>query len=119
MVDDERTITVTLATILEHHGYETATAFSGEEAVQVAGSFQPDCVISDVIMGAMNGIEAAIEILGTLPRCKVLFISGNAAYEDFLQEARAKGFNFEVLAKPVPPAELLARILQLLPVEQG
>jgi CheY-like chemotaxis protein len=62
----------------------------------------------------MNGVEAAIEILRTLPKCKVLFISGNAGYPELLGNARAKGFNFEVLAKPIPPPELLAKISQIL-----
>jgi CheY-like chemotaxis protein len=114
VVDDERAIASTLATILESQGYETATAFSGEEAVEVAGSFQPDCIVSDVMMGAMNGIEAAMEILGALPYCKVLLISGNAGYGDLLEKARGKGFDFELLLKPVTPSELLARIEKVL-----
>ena len=114
MVDDERAIVETLARILEDRGYETATAFSGEEAVHVACSFRPDCVVSDVIMGAMNGIQAAMEVLRLLPCCKVLFISGNAAYGAALDWAEVKPFKFEVLLKPVPPSELLARISQLL-----
>jgi CheY-like chemotaxis protein len=114
VVDDEPDLVSTLATILRSHNYETATANSGEEAVQVASSFQPDCVLSDVMMGAMNGIEAAIEILGSRPRCKVLFVSGIATHRDVLVNARAKGFNFEVLQKPVPVPELLARISQIL-----
>jgi CheY-like chemotaxis protein len=71
------------------------------------------------MMGAMNGVEAAIEILRALPKCKVLFISGNAGYRDLLKEARAAVFNFEVLEKPIPPPELLGRISQLFPVERG
>jgi CheY-like chemotaxis protein len=114
VVDDERAIASTLAAIFESQSYETATAYSGEEAVRVACSFCPDFVVSDVMMGAMNGIEAAIEILGVLPHCKVLFISGNATYRDLLGDARAKGFNFEILQKPVPLPELLARISQVL-----
>jgi CheY-like chemotaxis protein len=114
VVDDERAIASTLAVILQHRGYVTATAYSGEQAVQMAFSFQPDCIVSDITMGAMNGVEAAIEILDALPQCKVLFISGNAGYGDLLGKARAKGFDFEVLAKPVPPLELLARISQIL-----
>jgi CheY-like chemotaxis protein len=113
VVDDERSIASTLAMILESRGYETAMAFSGEEAVRVACSFHPECVVSDVMMGAMNGIEAAIEILNVLPQCKVLFISGNAGYGDLLEDARAKGINFEILLKPVPPPELLAKIAQM------
>jgi CheY-like chemotaxis protein len=114
VVDDEQAIASTLATILEYQGYETATANSGEEAIKVACSFQPNFILSDVMMGTINGVEAAVEILHTLPKCKVLFISGNARYRDFLGNARAEGFNFEVLEKPIPPPELLGRISQIL-----
>jgi CheY-like chemotaxis protein len=112
VVDDEQAIVSARATILKSRNYETATAFSGEEAVQVAHSFQPDCIVSDISMGAMNGIEAAMEILGVLPRCKVFFISGNVSNGDLLEKARAKGFDFEVLQKPVPPPVMLARVEQ-------
>ncbi len=110
IVDDERAIASARAMILESQGYETATAYSGEEAFQVACSFHPDCIVSDIMMGAMNGVEAAIEIAGVLPQCKVLFISGNVGYGDLLEKARAQGFNFEALSKPVPVPELLSRI---------
>lgn len=113
VVDDERAIVSLRATILRSEGYEAATAFSGEEAVRVACSFHPDCIVSDISMGAMNGIEAAIEILGGLPECKVLFVSGNARCRDLLGDAIAKGFRFEILSKPVPPRQLLDRISQI------
>ncbi len=115
VVDDERAIVSARATIFESQGYETATAYSGEEAVRVACRFHPDCIVSDVMMGAMNGVEAAIEIVGVLPQCKVLFISGNVGYGDLLEKARAKGFNFQALAKPVHVPELLSRISQICP----
>ncbi len=115
IVDDERAIASMLATILKSRNYETATAYSGEEAVQAATSFEPDCIVSDVMMGAMNGIEAVIEILGVLPNCKVLFMSGNAPSRDLLSLAIAKGYNFEIQLKPVPVDELLSRISQFVP----
>ena len=115
VVDDERGIVATLAEILESRGYEAATAFSGEEAIRVACSFRPDCILSDVTMGAMNGIDASIEILRALPACKVLLVSGDAGYGDLLEKARAKGFDLQVLLKPVHPIELLTRIAQMLP----
>jgi CheY-like chemotaxis protein len=114
VVDDERAITLTLTAILEREGYETATANGGEEAVDIACSFQPDFLLSDIDMGAMNGVEAAIEVLRFLPNCKVLFITGHLAYEEMLGGAKAQGFDFEVLRKPIPPAELLAKISQVL-----
>jgi CheY-like chemotaxis protein len=51
VVDDQQAIVSARATILESQGYETASAFSGEEAVQVAYSFHPDCIVSDITMG--------------------------------------------------------------------
>lgn len=114
VVDDERAIVSACATILQLKGYETATAYSGEEAVRVACSFHPDFILSDIMMGAMNGVEAAVEILGVLPQCKVLFISGNVGYGNLLENAKAKGFDFAVLAKPVSSSELLARVSQIL-----
>jgi CheY-like chemotaxis protein len=110
VVDDEQAIASARASILESRNYETATAYSGEEAVRVASSFQPDCIVSDIAMGTMNGVEAAIEILSVMPRCKVFFISGNVCCADLLEKARAKGFEFEVLQKPLPPPEMLAKI---------
>ena len=112
VVDDEPVIASTLAAILEHQGYETLTAHSGEEAVFAAYSFQPDCLLSDIKMGTMNGIDAAQEISGFLPRCKVLFFSGHAACQDLI--GRAQGFDFEIMSKPVPPPELLEKISQVL-----
>jgi len=43
--DDEHAIASTLARILGRQGYETATAHSGEEAIQVACSFQPNFIL--------------------------------------------------------------------------
>jgi CheY-like chemotaxis protein len=114
VVDDERAIASTLAMIFESQSYETATAYSGEEAVQVAGKFHPDCIVSDVAMGKMNGIDAAMAILSELPECKVLFISGNATYQDLFGSAEAKGFHFEIMQKPVPPSDLLTKVSQVL-----
>jgi CheY-like chemotaxis protein len=119
VVDDEPDLASTLAIIFKSHNYITATAFRGEEAIEVACRFQPDCIVTDVVMGGMNGIESAIVILAALPKCKVLFISGNADFRDLLgrdqlKGAREKGIEFEFLQKPVPPPELLKRVSMLL-----
>jgi CheY-like chemotaxis protein len=110
VVDDERVIADTLAIILNQHGYEASAAYSGKEAVDKARAVQPDLIISDVIMQDMNGIEAAIHIRKFLPRCKILLFSGQAATADLLENARAQGHEFEILAKPVHPTDLLNKL---------
>jgi len=110
VVDDEQVIADTLAKILDLNGYDASAVYSGTAAVESARALQPDLVISDVIMQDMNGIEAAINIRGFLPSCKILLFSGQAATADLLENARAQGHEFEILAKPVHPADLLAKL---------
>jgi CheY-like chemotaxis protein len=100
----------TLAIILNQHGFDAAAVYTGTAAVERAKSVRPDLVISDVIMPDMNGIETAINIRKFLPGCKILLFSGQAATADLLESARAQGHEFEILAKPVHPQDLLAKL---------
>ncbi len=113
VVDNESMIADTLALILSQNGFDACTAYSGEEAVQRAVTLKPDVVISDIIMGEMNGLEAAILISEALPQCKILLFSGQPATADLLRESRFRGLGFEVMAKPVHPTVILEQIQSL------
>jgi len=110
VADDERVIADTLAMILNQSGFEARAVYSGEGALELAESFQPDMLISDVIMADLNGIDAAIRIRAVLPQIKILLFSGQAATADLLEKARNEGYEFDILAKPVHPQDLLARL---------
>jgi len=110
VADDERVIADTLAIILNQSGFQATAVYSGEKAVEMARTLEPDMLISDVIMTDMNGIDAAIRIRALLPTCKILLFSGQAATADLLDRARVQGHEFEILAKPVQPQDLLARL---------
>ena len=110
VVDDERVIADTLAMILIQSGFQARAIYSGEGAVETAVSFVPDMLISDVIMADLNGIDAAIRIKELLPKIKILLFSGQAATADLLDTARKQGYEFEILAKPVHPQDLLNKL---------
>ena len=110
VVDDERVIADTLAIILNQNGFAATAVYSGTGAIDKARTDRPDLIISDVIMEDMNGIDAAINIRQFLPGCKILLFSGQAATADLLEKARARGHEFEILAKPVHPQDLLAKL---------
>ena len=110
VADDEKVIADTLAIILNQNGFEASAVYTGTAAVERARSVRPDLVISDVIMPDMNGIDAAIKIRNFLPSCKILLFSGQAATADLLETARKQGHEFEILAKPVHPQDLLAKL---------
>jgi CheY-like chemotaxis protein len=110
VADDERVIADTLTMILNQSGFDARAVYSGETALEVATTFQPDMLISDVIMANLNGIDAAIRIRELLPSIKVLLFSGQAATADLLEKARHEGHEFDILAKPVHPQDLLSRL---------
>lgn len=110
VADDEHVIADTLAIILNQSGFEAKAVYSGEKAVETASEWKPDMLISDVIMTDLTGIDAAIQIRSLLPDCKILLFSGQAATADLLDRARGQGHEFEILAKPVHPQDLLARL---------
>jgi CheY-like chemotaxis protein len=110
VVDDERVIADTLAMILNQSGFQARAVYSGENALEMAATFEPDMLIADVIMADLNGIDAAIKIRALLPRVKILLFSGQAATADLLEKARAQGYEFEILAKPVHPQDLLTKL---------
>src|ERR1017187_3687642 len=75
VVDDERIIADTLAMILNQSGFQARAVYSGEKALELAVTYSPDMLITDVIMADLNGIDAAIKIRAMLPEIKILLRS--------------------------------------------
>jgi len=113
VVDDERVIADTLGMILRNNGFAPIIAYSGKSALAIAQVIPPDLLISDVLMPGISGIELAIKLKSQAPDCRVLLFSGQAAAKDLLAQARCNGHQFNVLAKPVHPDELLTQLAQL------
>ncbi len=107
VVDDEHLVADTLALILKGKGFEARAAYSGEEAAELSLTWAPDAVITDVLMGPMDGASLAIYLSQALPNCKVLLMSGHPGTVDLLNAAKSQGHEFPILAKPVPPNEIL------------
>jgi DNA-binding NtrC family response regulator len=114
VVDNERMIADTLVLILKQNGFDASVAYSGEDAVHSALVLRPQIVLTDIIMGKMNGLEAAMLIADAVPNCKILLFSGQPATADLLVQARKDGHSFEVMAKPVHPDVILEQINSLL-----
>lgn len=116
VVDDEHSIADTLTIILRHHGFDAATAYCGATAVEAARLWDPDILLTDVVMPDMNGIEAAVLIQAAHPRCKVLLFSGQAAAQEMLA-ARLDAANFRFLQKPIHPIDLIDSLRTLVATE--
>ena len=107
VVDDESVIADSLALIFRASGFEARAVYSGERALEVAPSFEPDVLISDVVMRGITGIEVGIYVHEHFPDCRVLLFSGQAATSDLVQAADTKGYRFDIFTKRVHPPVLL------------
>jgi len=118
IVDDEKVIADTLSIILSNSGFSTMTAYDGITALELARAVTPDLLITDVVMPGMTGVELAIIVKQTIPGCKVLLFSGQAATVDLLEKARHDGHDFTTLTKPIHPTDMLRRISECLETRQ-
>jgi DNA-binding response OmpR family regulator len=114
VVDDEITISQTLALILSSSGFTVSSFTDPLKALDGVPSRSPDVLLTDVVMPHLSGIDLAIQIKEKCPACKILLFSGQAETLDLLGAARQQGHDFTLLAKPVHPLELLRRIKDLI-----
>ena len=110
VVDDEMNIADSLTEILCDNGYDAVAFYNGDAAIDSVRTQCPDCVIVDVMMPKLNGVETVLAIRERCPATRILLFSGQAGTADILEEARANGHQFELLPKPIHPDLLLKKL---------
>lgn len=113
VVDDEKRIADSLCEILHSSGFHAIAAYDGWAALDAAARFNPDYLLSDVLMPSMNGVELAIAIRQTCPRAKILLFSGQAGIAQILEAGKKRGFTFDLVSKPIHPLKLVETLKQL------
>ncbi len=116
IVDDSPTMLLSLEGMLTKAGFAVAQAKSGEEALAtLRGGTKPAMVITDLNMGAMNGIEL-IRSVRKLPGFQFMpmVMLSTESQQDKRNEAKSAGATGWIV-KPVQPTALLQVIRQLVP----
>lgn len=104
IVDDEVGVLETLAKLVEAGGYEVDTRTSFQEAKEYLLAHAPDILVTDVRLGAFNGLQLALLMRAEHPRCPIVVLS---AYDDPLLREEAAHCQAAYLTKPVSKKELL------------
>ena len=116
VVEDEFGLQELLTTALRLEGYDVRTAVDGDRGYEAYCQFEPDLVLTDVVMPGMNGLELVAEIRETNPHIKVIYVSG------FFGIKRVKSkldeelmiYKYPHLAKPFRLSELFELVKEYL-----
>ena len=108
VVDDEAAVRVALRRLLCLAGYTAVTCSSGEEFIDSLAHRRPDCVLLDVHMAGLTGLEVQARLQAEGIALPVVFITASDNPEVARSALEAGGLR--VLRKPFSNAELLAAI---------
>lgn len=110
VVDDEQDIVEFINYNLKQAGYETATAYNGDEAIRKAEVFNPDLILLDVMMPEKDGLQT-IQQLRRNPELDNTIIIFLTALSD--EKSEIEGLKLgadDYIAKPIKPELLLTRL---------
>jgi two-component system, OmpR family, KDP operon response regulator KdpE len=107
VVDDEQPILRTVAANLRARGYQVLTATSGEAALAAAEVHQPDCVVLDLGLPGIGGLEA-LRRLRSWTATPVVILTAVDGERDKVAALDLGADDY--VTKPFGMAELLARI---------
>ena len=114
VVDDNQDSAVSLAMLLGLTGYETSTAFDGEEALAVANRFHPHAVLLDIGLPKLNGYEVC-RCLRAAERSRELIIVALTGWGLAEDRRRSLDAGFDAhLVKPVDPVALQRTLREFL-----
>ena len=106
IVDDNVDAAQTLELLLKSLGHDTAVAYTGIEALQIAPEFRPDIVLLDIGLPGLDGYEVArrLRTLKNNERVRIVAVTGWGQEAD-KQKSREAGFDLH-LVKPISPNDL-------------
>jgi|SRR5215212_4581867 len=108
IVDDDESVRTALKSLIDSVGFRAEVFGSGEEFLKSPYLSQTDCLITDVRMQGMSGLELQERLNAAGSRVRIVFIS---AHDD--KEARACGLRRGAIAflqKPFSEDSLLGAI---------
>ena len=104
IVDDDHVIIEVMTAVLENNGHEVGSNVSGEQAVSDIMAMRSDCVLTDLMMAALDDLELCDEIRQKkeLDKTKIIMASTRQAVH-WKEQAEARGVA-GYITKPIDPA---------------
>ncbi|HET9427005.1 MAG TPA: response regulator [Allosphingosinicella sp.] len=110
LVDDDEAIRRSASFVLRTSGYRVKTYASGVEFLEAASTIEPGCILLDVRMPGLNGLEVQQALRERHILLPVVVMTGNGEVKIAVQAMKAGAVDF--IEKPVERATLLNSIQQ-------
>jgi two-component system, NtrC family, response regulator HydG len=108
VVDDKESLRDSVGTTLERAGFDVALAPDGPTALTMIAARRPDCVVSDLKMPGMTGLELLEKVRAIDEDLPLVLMTAFASVQTAVQAIRLGAFNY--LQKPFEGDELLINI---------
>src|ERR1700683_4478517 len=105
VVDDEENIRLVLRTLLKKHGYDVEVADSGESALALLDTFDPDVILTDVRMPKMGGLDLLGALKAKQHTATVIVMSAYGNMDLALEAMKAGAYDY--VSKPFKPDEIV------------
>ncbi len=107
-VDDDMDFLKALKRMLENHGFEVHTTIDPFDACKKVSSASYDCILLDVKMPGLDGVELMKKIQNEDPTVPIIFISGQSNIPIAVDAIKKGAYDF--VEKPVDPDRLLLMV---------
>lgn len=107
-VDDDARIRESIESLVESDGFTSFVFPSAEEFLRSGRLKDASCLITDVRMPGMGGIELQHHVRLDRPELPLIFVSGH--FDDEIRRKILAGGAFALIDKPFDPAELLETV---------
>jgi CheY-like chemotaxis protein len=111
VVDDQRVLRLSLAGIIEDHGYEVTDVEDGYQAIEAVRATDYDLVFMDIKMPGIDGFATFEAIKDMNPEARVIFMTGFVV-DDSLREALDAGA-YPIAYKPLDIENLCGLLAQI------
>jgi len=114
IIEDDPDVSDLLKFAAERAGHVVQTAANGKRGLESFATFEPDVVVTDILMPEKEGMETIVDLRKSRPATPIIAISGAGAVgkANILEIAQKLGAS-RTFAKPLVIADLLGAIAAL------
>lgn len=107
IVDDEKPIVDILKFNLEKEGFQTVSAYDGEEAINLALAIKPDLILLDLMLPKVDGLNVCKELRKSLI-CPIIMLTAKEEVVDKIIGLELGADDY--MTKPFSVREVIARV---------